>query len=390
MPPPPVNRTTPKPPALPRTSPPVAKTPAPAPKASPAVQGPTPAPARPAQSDSFGGPRPQYGALGPGIPSPRIPLRPAGTGTTQADKPQSQKAAPQGQTQGASAKKEDGDDNGPLAKLKKGGEVTKTVTDLVLGTQTRTDKGPVRRGLPDGTVASKNTIVSRGANRLGVLGTVAQLPQGGKEVIDAVKKGDTREIADKAAGLTSGTLNAAKGGLETVAQGSEFRALRNAARDKLRSTARGDGVQVGRWEARRIAGKAARANLAPLNQGRRTLTLSAAEEAAKKLNVRPELKDATKRAFEGASTAARRSLPTTAAKAAGRLVPGLNWGIAAADGAAMVATLKNPKADPVKKGAAVITALGSFAAATNIPVVSQIGAGVSAVSSLVGSFFGKD
>jgi hypothetical protein len=34
-----------------------------------------------------------------------------------------------------------------------------------------------------------------------------------------------------------------------------------------------------------------------------------------------------------------------------------------------------------------ITALGSIAAATNIPVVSQVGAAVSTVSSVIGSFF---
>ncbi|WP_148282379.1 hypothetical protein [Corallococcus coralloides] len=225
---------------------------------------------------------------------------------------------------------------------------------------------------------------------MGLAATVAQLPQGSKELIDAVNKGDAREITDKAAGLASGALNAAKGGLETTAQVSEFRSLRKAAKDKLLTTARGDGVKVGRGEANRVAGRAAQANLDPLNQGRRSLTLSAAEEAAKKLPVRPALKDAAKRAFEGASTAARRTLPTTAAKAAGRFVPGLNWAIAAADSAAAVATWKNPDANGVKKAAAAITALGSLAAATNIPVVSQLGAGASAVSSLVGSLFGED
>ncbi|MFY2560635.1 hypothetical protein ACN469_23735 [Corallococcus terminator] len=288
------------------------------------------------------------------------------------------------------ARKDDGEDKGALSTLKSLGEGGKTATDLVLGTQTRNESNPQRRRLPDGKVEAKNTLLSRGANKAGLAATVAQLPQGGKELIEAVKEGDARKTTEKAAGLTSGTLNAAKGGLETAAQVSTFRSLRSAAKEKLLSTARGDGVEVGRREAQRIAGKAAQANLDPLNQGRRSLTLSAAEAAAKNLPVRPALKDAATRAFEGASTAARRALPTAAAKAAGRFVPGLNWAIAAADSAAALATLKSPTADPVKKLTAGITALGSIAAATNIPVVSQLGAGVSAVSSLVGSIFGED
>jgi len=77
----------------------------------------------------------------------------------------------------------------------------------------------------------------------------------------------------------------------------------------------------------------------------------------------------------------------TAAKAAGRFVPGANVAIAALDTATAAATLADPNASTGAKVTSCITAVGSIVAATNIPVVSQIGAAVSAVSSFIGSFF---
>ncbi len=78
----------------------------------------------------------------------------------------------------------------------------------------------------------------------------------------------------------------------------------------------------------------------------------------------------------------------TLAKAAGRLVPGVNVAIAAADAASAVATVKDPNASTTKKVTSVITAIGSAAAATDIPGVAQAGAVVSAVSGFVGGLFG--
>jgi hypothetical protein len=65
----------------------------------------------------------------------------------------------------------------------------------------------------------------------------------------------------------------------------------------------------------------------------------------------------------------------------------VNIAMAAIDTGVAVATLADPQASTGRKISSVITAAGSIAAATNIPVVSQIGAGVSAVSSFVGAFF---
>lgn len=77
----------------------------------------------------------------------------------------------------------------------------------------------------------------------------------------------------------------------------------------------------------------------------------------------------------------------TAAKTLGRFAPGVNVAIAAVDVANAGATLMDKNASTGKKVTSVITAVGSIAAATNIPIVSQVGAAVSTVSSIVGAFF---
>jgi hypothetical protein len=81
-----------------------------------------------------------------------------------------------------------------------------------------------------------------------------------------------------------------------------------------------------------------------------------------------------------------------AGKAAGRFIPGVNDVIAVADTAVAAKSwsdLANHKGSMSKAIGNSVTALGSIAAATNIPIVSQIGAGVSVVSSLVTGFFLK-
>lgn len=87
----------------------------------------------------------------------------------------------------------------------------------------------------------------------------------------------------------------------------------------------------------------------------------------------------------GASLAARSAAKSTAAvagKAAGRFVPGANVAIAAYDVYKAGKTLSDPKASGWKKGTAVATAAFSVVAATNIPVVSQVAAGLSVASDL--------
>lgn len=77
-----------------------------------------------------------------------------------------------------------------------------------------------------------------------------------------------------------------------------------------------------------------------------------------------------------------RALTRVGAQAAGRFVPALNIGIAALDTKQMIDVCSDPKASLLKKGGSVVTAGASWVAASNIPIVSQVGAGVSLVSGL--------
>ncbi|RKH43533.1 hypothetical protein [Corallococcus sicarius] len=99
------------------------------------------------------------------------------------------------------------------------------------------------------------------------------------------------------------------------------------------------------------------------------------------------LSTAGREAGEVALKAGAKAAAGTAAKTLGRFAPGVNVAIAAIDVANAGATLMDKNASTGKKVTSVITAVGSIAAATNIPVVSQIGAAVSTVSSIVGAFF---
>ncbi len=74
------------------------------------------------------------------------------------------------------------------------------------------------------------------------------------------------------------------------------------------------------------------------------------------------------------------------AKTASRFVPGANVAIAGLDVANAVNTQRDSRKTNLQKAAAWITAGGSVASATNIPVVSQVGAGVSFISDAVGAF----
>ncbi|QQR43437.1 hypothetical protein JKA73_31075 [Myxococcus xanthus] len=112
------------------------------------------------------------------------------------------------------------------------------------------------------------------------------------------------------------------------------------------------------------------------------LTGSGTRQAAK-----AALKTAGKEAGEAALKQGAKAAAGTAAKALGRFAPGVNVAIAAVDVANAGATLMDKNASTGKKVTSVITAVGSVAAATNIPIVSQVGAAVSTVSSIVGAFF---
>lgn len=100
-------------------------------------------------------------------------------------------------------------------------------------------------------------------------------------------------------------------------------------------------------------------------------TLDAAAEAAGRATVKAGIKNAA----------------GLAAKGLARFAPGLNIALAGLDSAMMYSTLKDPKASNTRKVASVVTMLGAWVSATNVPLVSQAGALVSMVSAFVGAFF---
>lgn len=110
-------------------------------------------------------------------------------------------------------------------------------------------------------------------------------------------------------------------------------------------------------------------------------------EVAGKAATRVAGSAAARVAGKVASSAVARAGAKVLGKAAGRFVPGANIAMAAVDTASFVNTLRDPKASVGAKITSGVTALGSIAAATNIPIVSQVGAGISTVSSIIGSFF---
>lgn len=263
----------------------------------------------------------------------------------------------------------------------------RSVSDAAVATQVRDAFGPRRFGpvdLPGGNrpvVEGANTRLSRGAGALSLAANVAQLPTGAIETFRDVRdafRNPTAENIREAVGTASGTVStglmAARDGLSLAGNVSNYRAATDAARNVFTAAA----PDASRAAATRVA----------------TTAANTALEGASRQVVRHAAAEVAERGLEGAArtagTAARAALQnggTAAARAAGRFTPGLNVAIAAADTVAAVNTITDPNASTGKKITAGVTALGSIAAATNIPVVSQVGAAVSTVSSFIGSFF---
>ncbi|MCP3143110.1 hypothetical protein [Pyxidicoccus xibeiensis] len=173
----------------------------------------------------------------------------------------------------------------------------------------------------------------------------------GKKAVDAFKK----SLPNASDDVLKAVKNAATKG---VFEGGTVKNVGRAI-----SSAAGDAAKAGSTLANGILGSGTR-SAAKAALG--TVSREAGEAALK----------------QGAKAAA-----STAAKSLGRFAPGVNVAIAAVDVANAGATLMDDKASTGKKVTSVITAAGSVLAATNVPVLSQVGAAVSTVSSIVGAFF---
>lgn len=278
------------------------------------------------------------------------------------------------------------------------------------------------------STATKDAVAS-GVGKLGILKSAGGVAGGAfgiytgvKNIAEGIKNGDGHQVAGGVLGAAKGTLGTIKGGLATAAAIESKLALKGL--EKAAAAAIGDGSKLGKSISKAAAeavhlgkdlskvdvlGHAAKST-GFLGKLGTTLKSGAAgllgklpgglgAGLASKINanivktgalalggnakgVATALKTA-ETATKAAGAAAKGA--GTAAKLAGRFAPGLNVGIAALDVGIAVKTITDPKASIAAKVTSGITALGSVAAATNIPIVSQVGAVVSIASTAVGA-----
>jgi hypothetical protein len=241
----------------------------------------------------------------------------------------------------------------------------------------------------------------------GLAGAAIALPGGISDAAAAIEKarqtGSRSDVAQASAlTTTAGSTGArlAKHGLETSAIGSKIVAghlARRAGSAAFRQAVPGASKAVVKAAAKQAAKEALKETTAKLARrgveaaaktaAKNSSTLAKGAGVVGKAVAKKVLREGGEAAAKAAGKAVARGALKAGGKAAGRFVPGLNIAIAGLDTATAVATLADPKASTGKKVTSCITAAGSIVAATNIPVVSQIGAAVSTVSSFIGSFF---
>jgi hypothetical protein len=245
------------------------------------------------------------------------------------------------------------------------------------------------------TVTTRNTQFTRFASGLGGGLGAFQLKASGatalRDLRDGFKNGWNRERVDKAIGssasFASVSANTAKGF-------KELKDARKQVKDVTQAFRNSVDKQGARWNLHPDMNTAAH-----MRHQIQTKADDTAKTMAKKFLSAPgdvsfkSLKGiadnkigwaatngVTKRITRDGLSAAK-----LATKTGGRFVPGANVAIAAADTAAFYSKLRDKNASPREKITAGVTAAGSVLAATNIPVVSQVGAAVSTVSSVVGA-----
>ncbi|HEX8822570.1 MAG TPA: hypothetical protein VF794_21770 [Archangium sp.] len=222
-----------------------------------------------------------------------------------------------------------------------------------------------------------------------------------KDVRNAIRSG-TAEARDQAIGTVAtaakGAISTVKGGLEIARDVQKFGSSYRAASEAFRGVApnaTGKAVRAAATTAAKHAfegasnvGDVRRAVSTAVKGAAKGTSIAQATGAATRAAGRTLAREGSEAAGKAAVRAGARAAAGPLAKAAGRFAPGANIAIAGLDVASAYSTLKDPKASTTKKVTSVITAVGSVAAATNIPVVSQVGAAVSTVSSFVGGLFG--
>jgi hypothetical protein len=306
---------------------------------------------------------------------------------------------------------------------KTAGDITKT--GKAIGTAVQAFKGVADKAGEAATKAAHASGVGL-MNQLkplqGVANGVKGIRQGVNDIREGIKNGDGHQIAGGALTAGKGLVNTAKEGLNTAAM---IESTRNArALNKSVTNALGATTKLEKGIAKAAAnaahlGKGALGQVDVMAQAAKstgiagklgtTLKMGAANLLGKvpggvTAGVVGKLNSSVIRAGEAAlggakgAAAAMKTAETAGktaatlakgagplAKAAGRFAPGANVAIAALDVGIAVKTITDPKASIADKVTSGITALGSVAAATNIPVVSQVGAAVSIASTAVGA-----
>lgn len=194
----------------------------------------------------------------------------------------------------------------------------------------------------------------------------------------------TRDLADNALGATGSILTATANGAQARAAVAGERAANTALQGLARRTPNRAGAAVVRQATPEVAQLAG------------TVASRGGAQAAERATVAAGRSLARQGVTSTANVVARtpavagRAAATAAGKAGGRFVPGLNVAIAAVDTAQFAADMADPRATRGRRVMSGLTAAASVVSATNIPVVSQVGAGVSALSGLARDlWFGK-
>jgi hypothetical protein len=274
--------------------------------------------------------------------------------------------------------------------------------DLTAGTglaKTGIDAAKLLSGAPDASNLGRASKVAGAAGGLAQLpGQIGTLTDGQWDKKDAsaglgiAKTGlDTAEAAGKVGDYLS-TKKAAGAAFSEAAPGAS-KSMVSAASKTAANSALG---KVDSAASKRAIGDAmskvqANSTLATeMGTSGRSAARTAQSVGSKAATTAAKATAGTSTLAKVGSTAGKIAKGTgaVAGKAGARFVPGLNVAVAAMDAKNAYDTVRDPKASTTAKVTSVITALGSGAAATNIPVVSQIGGAVSAVSSLIGSFWG--
>lgn len=227
------------------------------------------------------------------------------------------------------------------------------------------------------SLQTSNTFFSRSIAGGGALNGLYHLPGDTRRAITDIRSAYNNPTSDNVnRAVVSGTrgaktaISTVRDSLNFVGQVRNYQIARNAASTALRAAAP-------RMSATTVQAASRAAANAAVNGASRQVARAAVRQAAGS-------------ATQVASTAARAAMRnggSVVARAAGRFAPGANIAIAALDTASMVATLRDPNASTGRRVCSVITAAGSWAAATNFPGVAQAGAVISGVSSFIGGFF---